>query len=72
AEELVEFYDPTDVFGDLADALAEAFPAVAPNFERPSGDAKPTDAGADAEPTDAGATDEPPAEASSAEDEPSA
>jgi hypothetical protein len=30
AEELVEFYDPTDVFGDLADALAEAFPAVAP------------------------------------------
>ncbi|MGZ8513523.1 MAG: hypothetical protein ACXW4H_00635, partial [Candidatus Limnocylindrales bacterium] len=47
AEELVEFYDPTDVFGDLADALAEAFPAVAPNFERPSGDAKPTDAGAD-------------------------
>ncbi|HYH93755.1 MAG TPA: hypothetical protein VD763_11385 [Candidatus Saccharimonadales bacterium] len=31
-EELVEFYDPTDVFGDLADALAEAFPAVAPEF----------------------------------------
>jgi len=33
AEELVEFYDPTDVFGDLADALAEAFPAVAPEGE---------------------------------------
>ena len=32
AEELVEFYDPTDVFGDLADALAEAFPAVAPEL----------------------------------------
>jgi hypothetical protein len=32
ADELVEFYDPTDVFGDLADALAEAFPAVAPEF----------------------------------------
>lgn len=31
-EELVEFYDPTDVFGDLADAIAEAFPAVAPEF----------------------------------------
>ena len=30
-DELVEFYDPTDVFGDLADALAEAFPAVAPD-----------------------------------------
>jgi hypothetical protein len=29
-EELVEFYDPTDVFGDLADALAEAWPGVAP------------------------------------------
>ena len=32
AEELVEFYDPTDVFGDLADALAEAFPSVAPEL----------------------------------------
>jgi len=29
-EELVGFYDPTDVFGDLADALAEAFPSIAP------------------------------------------
>ena len=33
ADELVEFYDPTDVFGDLADALAEAFPAVSPDYE---------------------------------------
>lgn len=32
AEQIVEFYDPTDVFGDLADALAEAFPSVAPEF----------------------------------------
>ena len=32
SDEIVEFYDPTDVFGDLADALAEAFPAVAPEF----------------------------------------
>ncbi len=30
ADDLVEFYDPTDVFGDLADALAEAYPAAAP------------------------------------------
>ena len=30
AEQLVEYYDPTDVFGDLADALAEAFPSIAP------------------------------------------
>ena len=29
-DELVEYYDPTDVFGDLADALAEAWPSVAP------------------------------------------
>jgi hypothetical protein len=28
-DDLVEFYDPTDVFGDLADALAEAFPVAA-------------------------------------------
>ena len=34
ADEMVEFYDPTDVFGDLADALAEAFPSVAPELER--------------------------------------
>jgi hypothetical protein len=26
---LVEFYDPTDVFGDLAEALAEAYPDIA-------------------------------------------
>ena len=26
---LVEFYDPTDVFGDLAEALADSFPGVA-------------------------------------------
>jgi hypothetical protein len=32
-EELVEFYDPTDVFGDLADALAEAWPNVVPAGE---------------------------------------
>ena len=28
-DDLVEFYDPTDIFGDLADALAEAFPNLA-------------------------------------------
>jgi hypothetical protein len=32
AEELVEYYDPTDVFGDLADALAEAYPSIAPEL----------------------------------------
>jgi hypothetical protein len=33
ADDLVEFYDPTDVFGDLADTLAQAFPAIAPESE---------------------------------------
>jgi len=28
-DDMVEFYDPTDVFGDLAEALAEAYPQVA-------------------------------------------
>lgn len=28
-EEMVEYYDPTDIFGDLADALAVAFPSIA-------------------------------------------
>jgi hypothetical protein len=36
-EDLVEFYDPTDVFGDLADALAEAWPTVAPEAELETG-----------------------------------
>jgi hypothetical protein len=32
-EDIVEFYDPTDVFGDIADAVAEAYPAVAPELD---------------------------------------
>ena len=63
SEELVEFYDPTDVFGDLADALAEAFPAVAPELQgatNGTGDA----GAAGAELADAGEGD--------AEDEPTA
>jgi hypothetical protein len=43
AEELVEFYDPTDVFGDLADALAEAFPSVAPEFDGEAEDGESAD-----------------------------
>ena len=31
-EEIVEFYDPTDVFGDLAESLGEAYPSVAPEL----------------------------------------
>ena len=44
-DELVEFYDPTDVFGDLAEAVAEAWPEVAPEF---SGDSE-EEAGEDEE-----------------------
>lgn len=36
-DELVEFYDPTDVFGDLADSLAEAYPSVAPELAGATG-----------------------------------
>ncbi len=51
-DELVEFYDPTDVFGDLADALAEAYPAVAP-AEATAAEDEVEDAGAqDAEAED--------------------
>ncbi len=39
-DDLVEFYDPTDVFGDLAEALAESFPAIA---EDADGDADDLD-----------------------------
>jgi hypothetical protein len=44
-DQLVEFYDPTDIFGDLADAIAEAFPAVAPETESAAADdgASPAD-----------------------------
>jgi hypothetical protein len=38
AEDLVEYYDPTDVFGDLADAIAEAYPSVAPDVSQDDDD----------------------------------
>jgi hypothetical protein len=42
-DEIVKFYDPTDVFGDLADALAEAFPDLAE--DAPSAEAEDNGAG---------------------------
>jgi hypothetical protein len=70
-DELVEFYDPTDVFGDLADALAEAFPSVAPELAAAEAGAEgEADAdGADAETAEAGDDGD---EADVAEDEPKA
>lgn len=39
-EELVMFYDPTDLFGDLAEALADAYPGIGPgDDELPEGGA---------------------------------
>lgn len=32
-EDMVQFYDPTDLFGDLAEAIAEEYPGVAPELE---------------------------------------
>ena len=32
-EEMVQFYDPTDLFGDLAETLAEQYPDVAPELD---------------------------------------
>jgi hypothetical protein len=46
-DEIVKFYDPTDVFGDLADALAEAFPELAE--EAPSDEADEADEADDAD-----------------------
>jgi hypothetical protein len=33
AEEMVQFYDPTDLFGNLAEAIAEQYPGVAPELD---------------------------------------
>jgi len=57
ADDLVDFYDPTDVFGDLADALAEAFPSIAPREEAGAADeagAAEDGVGADGEGEDGG------------------
>lgn len=43
-DDLVQFYDPTDLFGDLAEAIADAWPEVAP--ELGDGDAAAADDGA--------------------------
>jgi len=48
AEELVEYYDPTDVFGDLADALAEAYPSIAPELAAFGADGTAADGDAEA------------------------
>ncbi len=56
-DELVEFYDPTDVFGDLADAIAEAWPSVAPEALEEEAAADAEEADEDAGVTEATAED---------------
>ncbi len=46
-EDIVQFYDPTDIFGDLAESIAEAYPSVAPEL---SDDGQADSAGDDASP----------------------
>jgi hypothetical protein len=41
-EEMVQFYDPTDLFGDLAEAIAEEYPGVAPELDE-DGEEVPAD-----------------------------
>jgi hypothetical protein len=48
-DQIVRYYDPTDIFGDLAEALADAYPAVAADGD---------DDGADADEGDDDATDD--------------
>ena len=71
AEEIVEFYDPTDIFGDLADALAEAFPAVAPEDELEAADEEVEEAETEAE-SESEVADEGEADADGAEGRPTA
>jgi len=43
-EDMVLFYDPTDLFGDLAEAIAESYPEAAPEFAEGDGDGSVGDA----------------------------
>ena len=45
AADLVEFYDPTDVFGDVADALADAFPSAVADGDGNEGEEEADEAG---------------------------
>jgi hypothetical protein len=52
-DQIVRYYDPTDIFGDLAEAIADAYPAVAGEAEGESAEADAADdAGDDADEVD--------------------
>ncbi len=67
-DEIVEFYDPTDVFGDLAEALAEAYPGAAPSANDDDSAEDDTDA-PNLEQDDVAALDEPDADGRAGERE---
>lgn len=43
SDDMVQFYDPTDLFGDLAEAIADSYPEVAPELEGAVDDDAPND-----------------------------
>lgn len=47
AEEMVQFYDPTDLFGDLAESLADTYPGIGPDEEDEEPEARAAAEGAD-------------------------
>jgi hypothetical protein len=53
-DQIVRYYDPTDIFGDLAEALSDAYPAVAGEAEAEGADEAPDDANDGAEPEEDG------------------
>jgi hypothetical protein len=53
-DDLVEFYDPTDVFGDLAEALAESYPGILDEDADEDDDDDATDTADTAEVADSG------------------
>jgi hypothetical protein len=53
-DQIVRYYDPTDIFGDLAEALSDAYPAVAGEAEAEGADEAPGDANDGAEPEEDG------------------
>ena len=52
--DVVRYYDPTDVFGDLAEAIADAYPDVADEGDGESGDGEAGGEPGDGEPGDGG------------------
>jgi hypothetical protein len=67
---IVRYYDPTDVFGDLAEAIADAYPSVAEDEDEDEGDDEDEDEkdASDDDGTEASAEDES-ADADEAEDD---